>query len=60
MLNTYLKIKNQMSQEHEINIVKLRKSALQGNDLSKKIWLNVNQIQRNKSNRSNMGMEKLE
>ena len=49
-----------MSQEHDINIVKLRKSAQQGNDLSKKIWLNVNQIQRKKSNKSNMGIEKLE
>lgn len=49
-----------MSQEHEMNIIKLKKSALQGNDLSKKIWLNVNRIQKNKTCKSNFGMDKLE
>ncbi len=40
-VNRYLKSRKDLSRNHDINLIKLKDSALQGNDLSKRIWMNI-------------------
>lgn len=40
-INRYLKSRKDLSRDHDINLMKLKESALKGNDLSKRIWKNI-------------------
>ena len=40
-VNRYLKSRKDLSKDHDINLMKLKNFALQGNDLSKRIWRNI-------------------
>lgn len=40
-VNYYLKSRKDLSRDHSVNLMKLKSSAVHGNELSKRIWRNV-------------------
>lgn len=40
-VNLYLKSRKDLNRNHNMNLIKLKDSAEQGNELSKRIWRNI-------------------